>query len=369
MKKLLSICISLMLVFLSFSSAIAEIKNLPSINEVLRSDMSKKTEVSDNLDNYNPFNGNFDDVSSDVRILILQREAPQKEFTAKKVYPPFTSNDGFPDDYAGIDIGTSKLWVRCDLMQQLPSYFRASSLEDATYLLIGETTYMLDGSISVSDYKNNSETDLPEFKDTDEMIQYFMDHPKVVESITYYPKFGALSLISFYEVETKKCSWENLTYNKSTRFARNPEASDCWSNMTQVADLLDALNNDSFSESASLIEQIQSAEIIPEEKIKFWSSCIDAKEFKAAKTSVDDYYWSMAEELRSFDPSAEHRENYNLIIQERNRDAMTLFVNFCEYSGFDRSVSSIQLSKDYIATPDNDWIEEQLRATVAIFGN
>jgi len=98
LKKFLSICISLVLVFLSFSSAIAEIKNLPSINEVLRSDMSKKTEVSDNLDNYNPFNGNFDDVSSDVRILILQREAPQKEFTAKKVYPPFTSNDGFPDD-------------------------------------------------------------------------------------------------------------------------------------------------------------------------------------------------------------------------------------------------------------------------------
>lgn len=228
---------------------------------------------------------------------------------------------------------------------------------------------MLDGSISVSDYKNNSETDLPEFKDTDEMIQYFMDHPKVVESITYYPKFGALSLISFYEVETKKCSWENLTYNKSTRFARNPEASDCWSNMTQVADLLDALNNDSYSESASLIEQIQSAEIIPEEKINFWSSCISAKEYKAAKTSVDDYYWSMAKELRSFDPSAEHRENYDLIIQERNRDAMTLFVNFCEYSGFDRSVSSIQLSKDYIATPDYDWIEEQLRSTVAIFGN
>ena len=77
----------------------------------------------------------------------------------------------------------------------------------------------------------------------------------------------------------------------------------------------------------------------------------------------------MAEELKSYDNSKENRENYDLIIQERNRDALDLFVSFCDYAGFDRPVSSIEATKDYISTPDYEWIEQQLKETVAMIGS
>lgn len=367
MKKGLVCCICLMLVCLLVTAACAEAGTLPTINSLLQSNAGKKAEVRDNLDMYGLFNDNFEDINYDFKLIVLQREAPQKEFTARLTYPPFVSDNGFEEDFTGVDIGNSRLWLRGDMMAKLPQRYRASSLENATYLIIAEDHYIWDGTISVSDYDNSSDGDLPEFADTEEMIQYFLEHPRTVKSITYYPKFGVYSLIMLYEAKTKKSSVIDYTYTSSMRFARNPEASQQWDNMTYISALLDSLDEEAGVDIQAAENIIGTVEFAPQEKKDLWSSCINAKEYSTARHSVEEYYWAMAAELEGLDDSQENKEYYDLIIRDRNRTALELFVSFCDYSGFDRSVDSIESSGDYIAAPDYDWMETHLQETVALF--
>lgn len=367
MKKLICLCLCITLI-IPFVFANADTAFLPTINNALRSSSSSsKIEVSDNLDSYYPLNEAFSEINYDFKIIILQREAPLKEFTAKKEYPPFKDTEGFDDNFAGIDIGHSRVWLRTDLMAQLPSYFKASSLEEATYLIIAENLYLLDGSISVSDFKDTGDKALPEFKDADEMMLYFSQHPKTIDSITYYPKFGAYTMVTLYETKTKRSSLLDYTYTSSQRFARNPDASSQWYNMTIIADILDYLDEEKKVNAASAKKTIEEADFIPQAKKDLWTSCINIEEYSTASHSITDYYWSMAIDLRDLDSSSKNQENYNLIIRDRNRLALSMFVNYCDYSGFDRSVSSIESSKDYIASPDYDWMERKLKETVLMF--
>ena len=368
MKRVLSFCLCLLLVLPYVNTANADTKNLPTINSLLRSGQSKeKVDVSDNLDAYSPLNEQFTDLNYDFKILILQREAPQKEFTANTTYPPFEDTNGFDEDFSGVDIGNSKLSLRLDLMAQLPAYLCADSLEDATYLIVAENFYEWDGTISVTDFQDDETKDLPEFKDAYEMALYFMEHPRIIDSITYYPKFGVYSMITLYEAKTKKCSIMDITYTASRRFARNPAASEKWNNMTYLADLLDAVDEEAGIHIETAKNLLESIDFIPEEKTDLWTSCIDAQEYSTAHHSITEYYWSMAKELKDLDSSQENKDNYDLIIRDRSRIALSYFVNHCDYSGFDRSITSIETSKDYIAVPDYDWMEQKLMEMISLF--
>lgn len=366
MKRALFCCICMLVVFHLAIPSRAETGLLPTIDSVLQSGQSNagKIEVSDNLDAYVSFGESFTNFDYDLKILFLQREAPQKEFTAKTVYPPFSDTDGFDENFSGVDIGNSRLWLRVDLMDQIPSYFCAGSLEEANYLIVAENFYEWDGTISVTDFADREEKDLPEFKDANEMMLYFIEHPRKVESITYYPKFGVYSLITMYETKTKKSLFWSHTYTSSMYFARNPAASLQWYNMTCIADLLDAVNEEFGVDAQYAKSLIESIDFVPQGKKDIWTSCIDAEEYSTAYHSITEYYWSMVLELKDLDPSQENKENYDLIIKDRNRTALSYFVNFCDYSGFDRSISSIEESKDYIATPDYSWMEEELKELV-----
>ena len=47
--------------------------------------------------------------------------------------------------------------------------------------------------------------------------------------------------------------------------------------------------------------------------------------------------------------------------------AFQLFANWCEYGGFERSVTSIGIAKDYMAEADPEWTEEKLTDLVSLF--
>ena len=367
MKKLLCFCISLMLVSVSVCTACAESETLTTIDSALQSDLSGIIEVRDDLSAYHPLNEAFPEIEHELRLIILQREAPMKEFTAKTEYPPFTDSEGFDDDFTGIDLGEGRTWVRSDLMAQLPSDYRAASLEDANYLIIAEDLYEWNGTIYSYNYKETQEGELPEFENTDEMIAYFIQHPKTVESSTCYPKFGVYSIVTLYETATKKRMTIDYKYTEPMRFARNPEAVLHWDNMAALAGLLDALENEEGPDVNEIKKSIETIDFVEQPKKDLWASCIDASEYSTAYYSISGAFWSMAEELRALDPSSENRENYDLIIKDMNRPALSLFVSYCDYSGFDRSISSIESERDYIAKPDYDWMEQILTDTVALF--
>ena len=138
MKKLLC-AVAAMVFALSPAAAACAEAGLPTINQALQQGAEgRRIEVSDRLDGYSVLNEMFEDFNGTFRVLILERKAPAKEFTAKKAFPPFSSDDGFPDDYAGVDIGEARVWLRGDLMQLLPADYRAGSLEEATYLIMAE---------------------------------------------------------------------------------------------------------------------------------------------------------------------------------------------------------------------------------------
>ncbi len=121
------------------------------------------------------------------------------------------------------------------------------------------------------------------------------------------------------------------------------------------------------AELQGLWETIESKEFVPQAKKELWKSCIDANEISTAYFSVSEFFWAMAEDLKQLDSSETNRNNYDMIIQERDRDALALFVNYCNYSGIKRSIDSIQQTGDYMATPDNTWMEQKLQEIVDIF--
>ena len=353
------------------AAAGADMVQLPSISTLLRSNLIfEKTEVSDSLEEYSPFNNSFSDFNDEFRVIILQRDAPLKKFTARKTYPPFDDDAiGFPSDFEGEDLGDTRVWLRPDLMRKLPSYYCASSLRDANYLIIAENCYFLDGSISVTDFQQTTDEEMPVFEDLEEMNRYFETHQRVIDSITYYPKFGAYTIIAIYETRTKNVSYYEINHIPPKRFARNPDASDQWGNMLAIIDLLYSLDGSDQIDIWGVSDAIENLEFVPQTKKNLWLSCMDEEEYSTAFYSVNAYFWNMAMALRDMDDSENNRDNYNLIIQNRDMDTLIQYVNFCDYSGFDTPISEIESSFEYIASHDEAWTEDTLQELVDLFAD
>ncbi|MBP5231634.1 MAG: hypothetical protein ILO68_07875 [Clostridia bacterium] len=66
-------------------------------------------------------------------------------------------------------------------------------------------------------------------------------------------------------------------------------------------------------------------------------------------------------------PFGQNKANYDLILSEKNLLAFQLFADWCEYGGFERSVTSIEIAKDYMAEADPAWAEEKLQDLVSLF--
>lgn len=359
MKK--SVIVFAALLFLSFISSFCYADSLPSLNEVLHSEQmkNKKIEVQNDFDAYKVFNPEIQDYG-EFKILILQRQVPEKEFTEKKYsYSQIEFAKGFDDDFEGVDIGESRVWYRGDLMSQIPSYFRADSLEDADLLFIAENLYVWSGTLTNTTYENNDDVVMPDFDSAEELTQYLSTHQKKISSISYYPVFGVYSLLDMYGVQTKECSFYSSEYKKAKNFARNPEASSQWYNMTQLMDTIELFSKDSVDPD-DIDTKLKSFSFVPQQKQELWSTCIVSGEYSTASFSIQEYFWSMAQQLKEMEPSSENRETYDMIIADKNYDALALFVDYCDYSGFDQSMESIKLLKEYMATPDEQVLQNML---------
>ena len=335
---------------------------LPSIDEALftMDADSGKIEVSDRLEEYDPDNFGESDFGQ-FRIVILERWLPEKEFTEYDSGYPDSFVEDFPDDFTGIDIGESRVWLRCDLMNQLPRELRAASMEEADVVIIAESQYFLSGSISVSDFYYSDDEELPEFETIEEMEAYIAEHQPVIKSITYYPKFGAYALVDFYSPVTKTCQIYDYTTTFPKRFARNPAAQEIWYDMEAVAVLLSELTGATPDRDLLLyiLGDLEEQEIAAGKTV-FWKTCIEAGEYQAALGSVNEYYWGMAADLSEADPDEDHRANYSMVIEAQDLQALAVLANFCDYGGFDTPVEEIRDNKEYLAVPDYDWLEGAL---------
>ena len=368
MKRTLLLLLLIILLCVSVfeSSACADnLSRLPTIDEVLQTMTAEsgRTQVSDDLSEYDSDNmGEFD--FDGLKIVILERRAPEKEFTAYDSGYPFHYVSELPDDYQGVDMGSSQVWLRCDLMNKLPGYMRASSMVKADIILIAETKYVLSGTVSVSSYKESDSVTIPEFDTIEEMEAYINSHRPVVEKITYYPKFAVITFLNLYSPVTKKCQVYDYTVSLPIRFAKNPEAQDFWDEMEILSTIIHCIE-DGERESPDFDELFSELELfIPEAKTTLWRTCLENEEYSTTAFSMREYYWGMAEELMELDNDLNHQGNYKLIIDAKDMNALAGFVDLCEYSGFDKSIEMIRLSKEYLGTPDYMWLENGLNAFV-----
>ena len=364
MKKTLSVLLMLIsFAFLFHCFAWADA--LPTVNEALQSMTadSGRIEVSDDLSAFDPDNfGDFD--FGELKFVILERQAPEKEFTEYDSGYPLHYVEGFPDDFQGVDVGTSRVWLRCDLMNRIPYYYRATSMESADIILIAETQYSFHGSFSVTTYSKSDDEEIPQFDSIEEMEAYISSHQPVIDKITYYPKFGVYNLLDLYSPVTKECQIYDYTYSAPRRFASNPEAQDLWDCMETLSALVQILDGGALTAEEFDAVSPDLEEYIAQEKLAFWRSCLDSGEYASAAASMQEYYWSMADDLRNLDPDGNHRANYDLILEARDAEALYRFANFCNYSGFDTPVEEIRDAKEYLAAPDFEWIETALNELV-----
>jgi hypothetical protein len=119
------------------------------------------------------------------------------------------------------------------------------------------------------------------------------------------------------------------------RFARNPEAVLHWDNMTALAGLLDALDNEEGPDVNEIKKSIETIDFVEQPKKDLWASCIDASEYSTAYYSISGAFWSMAEELRALDPSSENRENYAISMAKQYLHRGTLKSNERLYKRID----------------------------------
>ena len=366
MKKTLFILTALLLTLVLTGSVCAE--GLPSVNEVLGDPDLKNqiVEVSDSLDGFSPLNDELTDYG-DFRVLVLQRVLPEKEFTALEYSGSETIEyeNGFPDDFTGVDIGEEKVYYRGDVMSRIPEFFRAESFESADLVIVAENYYEWSGTVMVTDYEESDDEEMPDFENPDDLLLYLLLHQKKIKSITYYPKFDVYSLIDFYNPITKAVVIGEIREADAKRFARNPQACDLWDDMQALPPVTEALTAETV-DPAAVQQLIGYSDWAPEETRNVWLSYVNSGDYAGAAALVREYYWQQAAALKELDPSEENREKYDLILQNRNDTALALFVNYCDYSGFDQSVESIRLSKEYMGEEDPQWYEDMMETIVQL---
>ena len=197
----------------------------------------------------------------------------------------------------------------------------------------------------------------------EEMEAYLASHQKVISSITFYPKFSVYDEVGFYKVGTAEYSIWDYKYTPAKRFARNPDAVDYWYDMEDLDRVIVMLSSGEYNNS-EVETAVRDLSFVPQEKIDLWLSIIAASEDLTAVSSMDTYFWTMAESLKQLDPSSENQKKYDMIIEAKDKNALALFVDYCDYSGFDTKIETIRLLKEYMAKPDETWKEEILNEVI-----
>ena len=368
MKKWIAvITVCLLAGMLLPGAAGAEDRILPTINEVLGGAELPEgmIEVSDRLDAYDPLGSeSIGENSIEWKIVILQRQKPLKELTEEVLLPPFADDIGYPIEYAGTDMGGERVWVRCDMMRQLPAELRANSMEEAGVVIMAENIYMCSGTLTVTHYANGvNRGEVPAFETTEELEAYLNEHQPEVESINRYPKFATFMLTTMYDAKTKNCDIISSQFLDASIQAKNPAASDQADHMDAVLRILLALAGEEPDlETAKAL--IGDAAFLAEETRAKWTETAENGETENLFMSVYETYWLMAAELREMDPSEENRKAYDLAIEAQNISLLRMLIEQCNYGSFAESIDEVRDTLIYIAMPDQEWYDAGLQEVV-----
>ena len=368
MKKRLFLLICLLAGALLVFGAYAEDAVLPEINDVLADLPDGIVEVKADLSRYMPLSGGIADYGQiNAKFLILQREMPKKELTEQIFYPPFEgqNTDGFDTDFTGTDIGEPRIWVRCDMMKQIPEEYRAKSLEEAGAIIMAENLYLCSGTLIITNYAQGSgELDLPEFETLEEMEAYLNENQPQIESIVHYPVFANVMIVDLYSAATGECDISNNEIMFVDIPMKNKAAAEQANNMDSLVEILLRLLADEV-DAADLMSRIADASYIAEDTRMQWISAIGQEKYEDTLEAVWLTYWEMAKELRDLDESEDNRNAYDMVIAEQNFSLLSMLIENGNYTSFDKPIDEIREDYSYLGAQEPEWYETNLQELVS----
>lgn len=337
----------------------AQADALPTIDQALAAGGNERVQVQCDIPAFDFYQAS-DFLLGDCVAIILERHCPEKEFTPYDSGYPDNYVDGLPDDFTGFDCGEMGTWLRLDLMQELPEWMRASSLEEADFLYIVEDQYYLSGRVAVTTFDIGSDNvPTQEFKSPEALKLYNLTHPRKISAITFYPKFTHELYGYFYNPKTGETMHWAYEAADPKRLARNPRAADLSDTMQDLYKLSEELLSGQLCMSGEeLIAFLSNYADVPEEKASFWALCLDNGETAAAFTSIQEYYWVLAEALIEADPVQVQKDSLSRAVAAKNAAFLKELTDIYDYWGFDTPIETIGQGKEYMGQLNGDAYEE-----------
>lgn len=327
-RRILSVLLILTLSVLLLTACEGK-KDAWTLNEALKmvgteqaAALNGRIPLSDDFSAYDCYSdGEY--IAGSGKILILQREGPEKEFS-RSSFP-------YPDDYRGEDKGTAKVWLRADLMNRIPEDRRASTTEEAETIIMADTYYQMTATLG-SEGKSISGMNYDE----------------------YHPLFCALHDIRLYSCENKGAQsivWEEYCYPELRAY---PEADDLWLAIAAIESMLETAHTEPDSERLeSLIfclDNLYFYEALPLSVLdRLYENCIDGDTEEIIKACTDAL-WGRAAEFMELDP--DYAEEFSQIITAQDYDALEKLIFTLDYSAIDLTDSEMIDRRAYMGTPD-----------------
>ena len=289
--------------------------------------MNGRIPLSDDFSAYDCYSdGQY--IPNDGKILILQREGPEKEYS-RSSFP-------YPDDYRGEDKGTAKVWLRADLMSRIPEQLRAATAGEAETIIIAESYYLWTGTME-----------------------------SLAESISgmnyneYRPLFYAINDVMLYSCENKggqSIIWEEYCYPE---MRDDPDSAALWNAVRSLNEMIAYTQEESKSERFSLLTQyleiLYEYETMPFSALeRMYALCL-SDDMEEIRRICTDTLWRKAEEFITLDP--DYAEEFSAVIEKRDYEELEELVVSRDYSHVAMTDEEILIRKAYMGTPDPERLE------------
>ncbi|MBQ2957618.1 MAG: hypothetical protein IJE08_14305 [Clostridia bacterium] len=284
--------------------------------------MNGRIPLSDDFSEYDCYSdGEY--IAGSGKILILQREGPEKEYS-RSSFP-------YPDDYRGEDKGKAKVWLRADLMNRIPEDRRASTTEEAETIIMAESYYEYTGC-AVSEAESISGMNYDEYR----------------------PLFSAFNGVRLYSIENKGGLTIVSEQYRYPELCADPESVSLWMSLDYLRQMNEAMQLDTskerFDEAVRCLEWLDFYETLPLSVRDRLFNLLMEDDAEALSRMCTNLIWSMAEEFAELDP--DYADEFTQIIRKQSFEELASLVDEREYDRVTLTVSEILIRRAYMGTPD-----------------
>ena len=283
--------------------------------------------LSDDFSGYDCFSdGEY--IADSGKILILQREGPEKEYS-RSTFP-------YPDDYRGEDKGTAKVWLRTDLMSRIPEHRRAATAEEAETIIMAESYYQWTSTME-SQGESISGMNYDEYR----------------------PLFCAFNEVRLYSRENKggqTVIWEEYCYPE---MRDDPESAALWSvigTLKEMTELTQSeLKGEQFQTFTYYLDILDGYGALPRSALeRLYELGLDG-DTEEIRDICTDTLWKKAQEFITLDP--DYAEEFSAVVDKKSYEALEELVVSRDYSNVALTDSEILIRKAYMGTPDPEGLE------------